>query len=286
MKQLKNFTNALSKLEDSSLKKQVEFFINIVDFYDTWDKFNNNIEIWIRKNKKNFRLNYHLENNIIKKIDEDLDLSKFFKDENLEFYNQLNCNLDFLDKKISHKNKNIKENINYYLPDLLNNAKRRIEEGKFDDAVARLYRAIELIAQIGLSNCGLIDGEILKNEKKFHLSKKSIYDKSNWELLFLIDSLNLKGWNNIDHHTVKTTSKNSYEILKVLGLDFAKDYLNDGDLYNKISKRNNSILAHGLEPINKEIAENIYSLVLKYAKNSWSEIEEYMKLAKFPKFEF
>ncbi|HDO41719.1 MAG TPA: TIGR02710 family CRISPR-associated protein, partial [Candidatus Bathyarchaeota archaeon] len=35
----------------------------------------------------------------------------------------------------------------YYVADLINNAERRAGESKYDDAVARLYRTIELIAQ-------------------------------------------------------------------------------------------------------------------------------------------
>jgi len=38
----------------------------------------------------------------------------------------------------------------FILVDLMNNARRRMEEGKYDDAVARLYRTVELIAQYRL----------------------------------------------------------------------------------------------------------------------------------------
>lgn len=36
--------------------------------------------------------------------------------------------------------------------DLLANAKRRKDEGRIDDAVARLYRAIEVVAQVALKD--------------------------------------------------------------------------------------------------------------------------------------
>ena len=39
----------------------------------------------------------------------------------------------------------------YMLAFILNNARRREDENKFDDAVARLYRSLELFAQIRLS---------------------------------------------------------------------------------------------------------------------------------------
>ncbi len=41
------------------------------------------------------------------------------------------------------------------LADLLNNAQRRSQEGRFDDATARLYRAMEFVAQLVLKGKGL-----------------------------------------------------------------------------------------------------------------------------------
>jgi CRISPR-associated protein (TIGR02710 family) len=45
------------------------------------------------------------------------------------------------------------------LVDLLNNARRRYDEGRYDDAVARLYRAFELCAQVMFLSAGLDDIE-------------------------------------------------------------------------------------------------------------------------------
>ena len=56
------------------------------------------------------------------------------------------------------------------MADLLNNAQRRIDEGKYDDAVARLYRANELIAQITLTKFGVIDNALLDEEKVFKIN--------------------------------------------------------------------------------------------------------------------
>ena len=66
------------------------------------------------------------------------------------------------------KNKKYKRRCYYILASLLNNAKRRFNEGKYDDAIARLYRSFELIAQIRLRekyniNSSNVDIEILKN---------------------------------------------------------------------------------------------------------------------------
>ena len=61
--------------------------------------------------------------------------------------------------------------------DLLNNASRRAEEGKYDDAVARLYRCIELIAQIKLKerfgiDTSDVDLKLIPEEVKDELERK------------------------------------------------------------------------------------------------------------------
>lgn len=71
----------------------------------------------------------------------------------------------------------------------MNNAYRRIEEGKYDDAVARLYRAIELIAQLGLINEGLINENILWDNKEFKIDLNIIHNLKNNKLNSFISTL-------------------------------------------------------------------------------------------------
>ncbi len=49
----------------------------------------------------------------------------------------------------------------YILASMLNNARRRADESKYDDAIARLYRSLELIAQIKLKEYGLKSSELI-----------------------------------------------------------------------------------------------------------------------------
>ena len=76
------------------------------------------------------------------------------------------------------KKEPLEKRIEYYLPDLLNNAYRQIEEGKIDDAIARLYRISELIAQIKLCELGLINLNTLESNKKFKIPIKTLEDKA------------------------------------------------------------------------------------------------------------
>jgi CRISPR-associated protein (TIGR02710 family) len=272
-----NFKLAENKLEDEYLKDLTEVYIKIVNFYDTWDRFNTKIG-------KKSPLNHYLEVEIKKIIDDNPKIKKHFIEKEPTFYNQICDNIKFLNKKISSYDKNIKNDINYYLPDLLNNSYRRIEEGKYDDAIARLYRCIELIAQLNLNKIGLINENSLKVNKTFLIDKKSFNNKADFETYNIVDRMNPVNWNNQKKKSFGLTLTNSYELLKCLHIEIGNEYLEDKDLRNKIKKRNESILAHGLNSIDKKSAIELYEKVLEYAKETCPQLEEYLSLSKFPKF--
>lgn len=51
-----------------------------------------------------------------------------------------------------------------------------------------------------------------------------------------------------------------------------------------VNHRNKSILAHGLNPIREDQANQLYDKILKYAELFYPDIKKQMDLAKFPKF--
>ncbi len=252
----KNFENAYDKLKSEALKKQCEIYLKITKFYRNWDKFNDTVG-----DKK---LNKYLLDEILS-MDESIKNNLVSND--ISLLNKLEDNLEFLKQKI--KSGLNSKNVKYYLADLINNAERRIDESKFDDAVARLYRAMELISQIGLLNKKLFDESKLKN-------KTFIVDE---DKLDEIDDLDIK--NRLDTRSGLT---NNFIILEKLGVDYAKEYMQKHEFQNRIQKRNESILAHGLNPIDKGDAKMLYNLVLDYAHKLYPKIEEYKDIAEFPKF--
>lgn len=279
---IQNFKEAEAKLDDGKLKDLAKFYIKLVNFYQKWDKFNDKIEIYNEKLGKNesFKLPSYFQKEIIKKCPKNLLANDFNNSD--EFINQLNDNLKFLRLKIQN---NQKEAMGYYLPDLLNNAKRKIDEGFYDDAVARLYRAIELIAQVSLNENGLIDVEKFKNHKVFHINRKQFMTQTKFDsdIPKELGAWNIKEYDEREK-TFKVPKDKSFKILELFGEDLAKKYFADNQLKNAVNKRNDSILAHGLNPMNKKDANDLYNRVLYYSKFFWIDIEEYMKMAEFPKF--
>lgn len=251
-----NFENAHNKLKSEALKKQCEIYLKITKLYRNWDKFNDTVG-----DKK---LNKYLSDEILSMDD---NIKNNLVSNDISLLNKLEENSEFLKQKV--KNNLNSKNVKYYLADLINNAERRIDESKFDDAVARLYRAMELISQIGLLNKKLFDESKLKN-------KTFIVDEDKLEE---IDDLDIK--NRLD---TRSGLRNNFTVLEKLGVDYAKEYMQNKEIQNRIQKRNESILAHGLNPIDKGDAKMLHDLVLDYAHRIYPKIDEYKEMAEFPKF--
>lgn len=273
-----NFKQASEKLESIELKELSEIYLELVEVYDKWDKFKN------VKGKK-LTLNFLLKN-ILEKINNSQNVKNHFIEYYPEFIPKIEQNIKFLDLKLSKKGRIKPKNVHYYLPDLLNNAYRRIEEGKYDDAVARLYRSIELIAQMSLSEKNIINEDNLWKNSEFSINVLDVDLIATFEVQETLETFfEYNKSKRYGNKTFRLALKNSYELLESLGSDFAADYLNDDDLKTNITSRNRSILAHGLQPIDKEKAETLYSQVLSYSKRAFPNLITYIDMSKFPKFE-
>lgn len=154
----------------------------------------------------------------------------------------------------------------YILGSLINNARRRAEETKYDDAIARLYRSLELIAQIKLNEYGI--------------------DTSDVEL----DILNKHGveqeFNPDFSGKIKLSLVQDYELLNNLGDDLGEFYIKNKDEFlATISSRNNSILAHGLNSQTEKQYVKFRDLILKFASVLNPEMDVYIHETEFPEFE-
>lgn len=229
---------------------------------------------------KLFNTYYYFDNVDYKKALENFDL-KIFKEtwpelaidfqKNIIALNILNKqNQDSNDKTrfVDHKQKKY-----YMLASIINNSKRRGKENKFDDAVARLYRSFELIAQIRLLEKYNIDSS---NVDIDILKEYGLAD----DYLAELENSRDKKYNDIKLGLIK-----DYVLLEQLNDDLGKFYLeNENKIRNIIKFRNNSILAHGFEFCSEEDFEEFKEIVLKAADLLNKNMGRFIEETKFPMF--
>ena len=268
--------------ESSYNPKRVDVYLKIVKLYQYWDKFENMIPYINKKNKPaQAQLGYYLK--LIKdEINMDEKLKNYFYTYELDFMNQIDKNIVFLEKKISRDGYIKEGDVYYYLPDLLNNAQRRIEEEKFDDATARLYRAAELIAQIRLYENGLIEKKRLEKKKIFHLEKENIV--KNYPINVIEYVCKHPDFQNPERDTVRLGLSQDYEVLKILGDELATEFLDDNEIYNRLFERNNTILAHGFMHSKRENTCELCNKITQYSEKTVKNLEQCLIYSKFPKF--
>ena len=154
----------------------------------------------------------------------------------------------------------------YILASILNNARRRALENKFDDAIARLYRSLELICQIRLKDYDLESSDI-------DISKLGDIDEE------FLDELKSKG------EVIKLGLVDDFRLLYYLGDDLGKYYMDNSKvILNIITYRNSSILAHGLQYSSKENFDAFNDIVLSAANILTDNIDRYIEETKFPVF--
>ena len=82
---------------------------------------------------------------------------------------------------------------------------------------------------------------------------------------------------------IKLSLKRDYELLKDLGDEMGKRFFEDNLMQELLSKRNNSILAHGLEPVSREDAEKMFEVVRGYVEEVVPDARILMEKSAFPK---
>ncbi len=181
---------------------------------------------------------------------------------------QIKINKNALGNILNSYSQNLKSC--YILASLLNNAKRRYEEHKYDDAIARLYRSLELIGQISLEKFGLdssdIDVEILE--------EKGVSN----EFIGELEKMRTDG-------KIKIGLIKDLGLLNELGNDIGRYYKeNENKVNNLTKKRNESILAHGLESQSSDDYEQFEKIVIDLAMKMDRDMKKFLKETSFPKF--
>lgn len=167
-------------------------------------------------------------------------------------------NIDFLDR--------LKKNDELKHYDLIANAMRRAElENKYDDAVARLYRAMEAMAHCRLQSQYSIYSSNVKEEQ----IPESI--RSDYVVKYRDDKDN----------KIKLGMYASYWLLEKLNDQLGKSFfaVYEKEIRGLLDIRNSSILAHGYVSVSAETYEKLLDVVLRF-----SEIEK-EDLPRFPVLE-
>lgn len=146
------------------------------------------------------------------------------------------------------------------LADLLANAGRRAQEGKYDDAIARLYRAVEVISQMLLAR-RKIDTSGIKFED-LPAAWKEEYRKSK--------------------ESIKLGQEKAFSLLESLGEDIGMEYRENKNLRNYLSKRNSSILAHGLTPMTRQIYDELSRETNQLAVKAFPSLSSIKEKSRFP----
>ena len=194
-------------------------------------------------------------------------------DDLIDFFNNLtNLPNNVESLKILSDNKNELFNA-YRIADLLNNSKRRIKQEKYDDAIVRLYRTLELIAEVQLyEKYGIRKNDVHINQlKELNIERSAIQT--------IIDRLDYK----YPKYNLPLTS--AFFLLQKLYDNVGKHYYNNKESYQQLfQKRNISILVHGNYTYNIEEVNKMYDLVLSMSKIYNKNMEDYLTNTTFPKF--
>jgi CRISPR-associated protein (TIGR02710 family) len=220
---VRNATKPEVKRELSTLKA-------VIDAYAAWDRFDHE--------QAAQRFADALKNRN--------DLNALFQHDAQSLPARLECHRQFVSQLAGQKNPTTA-----WIEDLLHNARRRAAERRFDDAVARLYRAFEALAQVRLRE------------------RHDIPDTKAVSLAQLPDPLRAE-WANRgrDNRSFRLGLQDAWRVLKEygdeVGLSFFRLGLAD-EQRSPLVARNQSILAHGFQPVGEpvynQLDETLGSLV-------------------------
>ncbi len=155
--------------------------------------------------------------------------------------------------------------------DVLANAVRRAEiEYKFDDAVARLYSAIEKMAKVRLKLAHGLDNS--------HIDLDKLTDPVLREELAAgrLESAEKK---------IQLPLHRSFELLARLSDPLGQAYLQaEPELRQVLSIRNNSLLAHGFDPVTEGTYRNLLGIALRFAEVDAEKLPRFPSLDKVEDF--
>lgn len=155
------------------------------------------------------------------------------------------------------------------LADVAANARRRLDEGAHDDALGRLYRALEYTAQL-------------------RLDEQFDYETAEFPVDRLPDPLQ----RTVDctGETCRLAQHQTWRFLALEGDELGELYerlLDETDLKVAINQRNHSLLAHGFDPVGEDYVRCMDDAVDRLARRGWGDQrwERALEVCEFPEIE-
>lgn len=151
----------------------------------------------------------------------------------------------------------------HHVLDLLANAKRRKDEGRFDDAVARLYRATEAIAQAALKELHGIE-----STEKVPLARVPEPLRATWA-------------SRAHEDVVALGLQDAYALLAALNDPVGAKFQSAGlsGTTSPLVARNRSILAHGYERVPDAVFNTLWKSALSLAGVDAASLPSFPKLS-------
>ncbi len=221
---------ATKNVSEPSRKRELNALKLMADAYDAWDRFDHK-----------GAMNKLLE---LAKYDNDLRaLLGEIKAEQIQI--ATHRHRDYLHALLEGGSPSL-----HYVIDLLANARRRKSEGRIDDTVARLYRAIESLAQIALA-----ERHAIANTKQVPLDRVPESLRGQWA-------------SRADQGNIFLGLQDAYALLHDLGDELGRQFM-QLQLHDRqrspLTARNQSILAHGFERVSDKVFEQLWDAATKLA---------------------
>lgn len=157
---------------------------------------------------------------------------------------------------------------NQYSPlvfaDMMNNAHRRTVEGKLDDAVARVYRAMEMLAQWVLKahEINTNDVDTRRIPPRYRVSFEAM--------------------RSVEDGLVRIGMRKAYDLLSILGTPLGEKFEANEELAQMLQRRGESILAHGTHRITQQECQRLISAVLDLFESEIQGFEAICRQLQFP----
>lgn len=155
---------------------------------------------------------------------------------------------DFLNRLLSHTHGMTRPH-RVLVTDLLNNARRRIQDYRYDDAAARMYRALELYGQVIFEEVARCSNDRVPPE--------TIPENLREEFV--------KKYLNPGDRVLKLPLTATFRCLESMGHEEGIRFFKKLPEIKKIqNNRNYSILAHGIKPISQKGVNSIFDIVTDF----------------------